>query len=70
MNKSLTFPKIYAIIIIIMRKEIFMIIILSILISIPMAILGAHIGLWLADNFSMKKIITIFKRKETPKYLL
>lgn len=45
------------------------IIILSIIISIPCAIAGTYIGLWLIDNFSFYKIKQLIK-KEKPKYLL
>ena len=43
--------------------------ILIIVTSIPCAIIGTYIGLWLADNFSFRKIIRFIKRKK-PKHLL
>ena len=45
------------------------ILLLSTIISIPYAILGTHIGLWLTDNFSIHKIIKFIKREKV-KYLL
>ena len=39
---------------------------LIILVSIPMAILGTYIGIWLSENFSIKKIFS----KKQHKYLL
>ena len=43
-------------------------ILLAIIISVPFAILGTYIGLWLANNFSFYKLIKFIKR-EKPKYL-
>jgi len=43
--------------------------ILIIMTSIPCAIIGTYIGLWLVNNFSFYKIIRFIKR-EKPKYLL
>ena len=40
---------------------------LTLIISIPCAILGSQIGLWLADNFSIRKLIK--KKKNKIKYL-
>ena len=49
------------------------IIAISILVSIPMAIIGAYIGVWLGENFSIENIFDsikyIFNRK-SHKHLL
>lgn len=44
-----------------------LIIFLALIVSIPCAILGSQIGLWLADNFSIRKLIK--KKKNKIKYL-
>ena len=44
-----------------------LVIFLTLIISIPCAILGSQIGLWLADNFSIRKLIK--KKKNKIKYL-
>ena len=45
-----------------------LVIFLTLIISIPCSILGSQIGLWLADNFSIYKIIK--KKKNKIKYLV
>ena len=66
----MTINKNYVIISLEKREEIFMsdiaIIAISILVSIPMAIIGAYIGIWLRENFSIKYLF----HNKSHKYLL